>query len=151
MSPQSLIRLRSNDSNACKEVSTFYMMPPNLQLPQFFHLCCFAFFSFFLFFTRAVFPILLPLQVPLGLIYIISPKSTARYDGITLYDGWIWTKAAVRTGYLANVLSRPCPGTREEERERVEKRKRERKRSKQNFENTTTNSGVWNLSEMLMI
>lgn len=45
-------------------------------------------------------------RVPLGLICIISLQSTARCDGITLRDGWIRSKAAVRTKYQANVLSR---------------------------------------------
>lgn len=35
----------------------------------------------------------------------MSPTSIARYDAITLHDGWIWANAVVRTGYLANALS----------------------------------------------
>lgn len=63
-------------------------------------------------------PSVLP-PVPLGSICIISPKSKARYSGITLHDGRILAKAALRTGYLANVLSRPGPATREEHRDGV--------------------------------
>lgn len=71
-----------------------------------------------------------PHQVPLGLSCIISPKSTALCDGITLHDGWIWAKAAVRTGYLANVLSRPCPGTIESEQEGERDRKKKENTTK---------------------
>lgn len=128
--PQSLIRLRSNDLNACKPSQhdgcngSEFAAPPVFRHCRFF--CESGFSPFF-------FP-----QVPLGLICIISPKSAARYDGITLHDGWIWAKAAVRTGYLANVLSRPCLGTREEERQRewVEEKREgvEKGREKDNLE-----------------
>lgn len=123
----SLITLRSNDLNACKLIPPVVHDASEFAAPPVFcHCCCYsqAFFFFFLFL-----PFFSP-QVPLGLICIISPKSTARYDGITLHDGWIWAKAAVRTGYLANGLSRPCPGTREEERLSRWKRWRERKRTR---------------------
>lgn len=73
------------------------------------------------------------------MICIIAPKSAARYDGITLHDGWIWAKAAVRTGYLANVLSRPCLGTTEEERQREWLEKKERVRRRE-FRNTMIKS-----------
>lgn len=90
-------------------VGTSYTSSPGLRLLQF-SVTVAAF-------TRAGFSPFFSLpKVPLGLICIISPKSAACYDGITLHDGWIWAKAAVRTGYLANVLSRPCLGTRETER-----------------------------------
>lgn len=76
-----------------------YTLPPNLQL-----LC----FPLLLLFLQERPLLLLPTGLPLGSICIMSPKSAACYDGITLHDGWIWVKAAIRTGYLANVLSRPC-------------------------------------------
>lgn len=122
--PKSLIGLRSNDSSACK-LSQHVVRDAS-------RICGSSSFPSLLLFLQERSPPLppphphsSPLQVPLGLICIISPKSAARYDGITLHDGWIWAKAAVRTGYLANVLSRPRPGTREEGRPRVGGRERE--------------------------
>lgn len=121
---QFLIRLRSNDWNAMLVVRD----GSRLAASSIF----FFFFSFSI--IVAVFsPCSSSPGVTLGLICIISPKSAARYDGITLHDSWIWAKAAVRTGYLANVLSRPRSAAQESEREREwmeEEREREREREK---------------------
>lgn len=88
-------------------------------------ICASSYFSIIVaLLTGAVFPILPPPGPSRSdLYYTVSPKSTARCNGITLRDGWIWDKAAVRTGYLANVLSRPCPGTTQEARQCRWKRK----------------------------
>lgn len=132
--PPSLIWFRSDDLNACK---------PGAQCLQIG--ISSSFLSLFLF-LQEQFLIHSPPPIPLGLICIISPKSAARYSGITLHDGWIWAKAAVRTGYLVNVLSRTGPGKREEERQSrwERKRRREKGRGEQKrkwaFSNTVTTS-----------
>jgi len=90
----------------------------------------------------------------------MSPKSAARYHGITLHDGWIWAEAAVRTGYLANVLSRPCAGTQGRGGRREGGRRRrnrgteeQRTRERRHFGNAATRSGfkVMDLSEMSIL
>lgn len=99
-----------------------------------------SFPSLLLFLREQFFPFFFP-RVPLGLIHIISPKCTAHYNGITLHEGWIWANAAVRTGYLANVLSRPMSQhKRGIERQRVGGRERGWGELDIKGENTMTNS-----------
>ena len=94
--PLSLITLRSDDSHAVTD--TRWLL--SLRLPLLSRRrCCFH--------TSVFSHSSSPPRTLLDLIRTISPKSAAHYDGITLHDGWVWAKAAVRTGYLANVLSRP--------------------------------------------